>query len=403
MIHRESTPETLPIVRVMLVDDDEDDYRLTQVLLDEISNVEFQLDWEHDFDAALESICKCEHDIYLIDYRLGERSGLDLMQALKERNCHQPVILLTGQGELEIDRAAELAGAADYLEKCRLDPVVLERMIRYAMRQHSQEKELARKVAERTAALEAANKELQEADERKDIFLATLAHELRNPLAPIRNALAIQKLVVDDPVATQQARGVIERQVVQLVRLIDDLLDASRLTRGKFRLELETINLAEPLDAAIESSRPGMDHARHEFVKEYPAEEMLIQGDRVRLAQLFTNLLNNAVKYTPPGGTIMLNAVKEGAHYVVTVTDTGSGIPMDFLPCVFDLFTQIDRTLNRSEGGLGIGLALVRRIVELHGGEVRGDSPGTNLGSTFTVRLPVLQKEESPQQGCGEC
>lgn len=384
-------PEPTPDVplRVLLVDDDEDDFRLTRAVLKEIPGRTVTLDWVSDFDEALETVCRSEHDAYLIDYRLGAKTGLDLIAAVKERQCSGPIVLLTGQGQVEIDRAAELAGAADYLEKSRLNPIVLERTIRYAIRQHAQEAELERKVQARTLELEAANKALQDADRRKDEFLATLAHELRNPLAPIRNALEIQRMVTGDADATGKARALIERQVLQMVRLIDDLLDASRLSRGKLRLDLEPIDLREALSTAIETSLPLIEKAGLNFEQRIPHRPLPIQGDLVRLAQLFTNLLNNAAKYTPSGGRVLLRAHADDTNVHITVSDTGLGIPAEFLPKVFDLFTQVDRSLKRFEGGLGIGLALVRKIVEMHGGQVAAESEGSNRGAVFTVTLPI--------------
>jgi signal transduction histidine kinase len=241
------------------VDDDEDDYQITRALAREVQHARILLDWEPDYDAALKAICAGSHDVYLIDYLLGHRTGLELLREAKASACSGPFILLTGQGEPEIDRAATDAGAADYLEKSRLDEIVLERMIRYAIRQHSQEAELERKVRERTEALERANATLLEADRRKDVFLAMLAHELRNPLAPIRNALELQRMMADDPASVEEARGIMARQVDLLTRLIDDLLDASRLTRGKLSLHRETLDLHEIVALATETSRVHLD------------------------------------------------------------------------------------------------------------------------------------------------
>lgn len=375
-------------VRVLLVDDDEDDFRLTRAALSEIPNRRFAVDWEPDFDAAYARICRDEHDVYLIDYHLGARTGLQLIESLKRRKGSGPTILLTGQGEVQIDEAAQAAGAADYLEKSRLDSTLLERMIRYAMRQHAQETELERSVAKRTAELEAAIAALRDADRRKDEFLATLAHELRNPLAPIRNAIEIQKHVAHDPEGVERTRAMIERQVGQMVRLIDDLLDASRLSRGKLLLDRERIDLREPLTMAVETSRPAFEKAGVHLELHVPDRAIPFLGDRVRLVQIFANVLNNAAKYTPAGGRATLTVECDPAEYRVRIADTGAGIPADQLENVFALFTQIDRTLNRSENGLGIGLALVKRLVELHGGTAAIESPGLNRGCTLTVTLP---------------
>lgn len=375
-------------VRVLLVDDDEEDFLLTRDVAREIASPRIEMDWEPDFDLALEAICLGRHDVYLIDYRLGRKSGLELLTEVKARKCKGPVILLTGQGEPEIDRAALAAGAADYLEKSRLDPVVLERMIRYAIRQHAQEADLERKVVERTAELEAANRELRESDRRKDEFLATLAHELRNPLAPIRNALELMKLASDDLNVAEKARAVMDRQVSHLVRLIDDLLDASRLNRSKLSLNCEPLDLREVIDIAVETSQPQIDKAGLTLARTIPDGVMPLVGDRVRLTQIFANILNNAAKYTDRGGSVLLGVEKQPSEFHVRISDNGMGIPPEHLNRVFDLFTQVDRSLHRQNAGLGIGLALVRRLVDMHGGSVTAESPGLQQGTTITVILP---------------
>jgi PAS domain S-box-containing protein len=231
--------------------------------------------------------------------------------------------------------------------------------------------------------------ELRQGDRRKDEFLATLAHELRNPLAPLRNGLHIMRLAGDDPAAVEQARAMMERQLQQLVRLIDDLLDVSRITRNKLILRKERADLATVLRNAVEISRPLIEAAGHELTVTLPNEPIPVDADVTRLAQVFSNLLNNAAKYTDRGGRVWLTVEREGSAAVVTVKDTGVGIPAEHLPHVFEMFAQVDRSLERSQGGLGLGLAVVRRLVELHGGKVAAHSEGPDKGSAFVVRLPV--------------
>ena len=387
-----NAPRDRPI-RVLLVDDDEDDYLLTRDLIADIPGDGYTLAWEADFDTALEAICRGEYDVYLIDFRLGARTGLDLLREMRERGCPGPVILLTGVGQPEIDRAAEAAGADDFLEKSRLDPILLERAIRYALRQQAHEEELERKVAERTAELAAANARLVEADRRKDEFLAILAHELRNPLAPIRNALEIMRLSADNATGREKARQIVERQTRHMVRLIDDLLDASRINRNSLRIELVPTDLGDPLRAAVETSEPLIVAAGLTFHPRLPAAPILVSGDHVRLCQLFANLLTNAAKYTDPGGTVALAVEKSCSHVLVRVTDSGVGIPPDMLPHVFDLFAQVSQTAVRSQGGLGIGLALVKRLAEMHGGAVVAHSDGVGRGAEFVVTLPLLNPD----------
>jgi len=246
--------------------------------------------------------------------------------------------------------------------------------------------------------------ELKEADRRKGEFLATLAHELRNPLAPVRNAVRVLRLKGPDEPDLRWGRDVIERQVEHLTRLIDDLLDISRITRNKLELRKQRVELAEVITGAVESSRPTIEQCSHELTVTLPPEPIYLNGDLVRLAQVFLNLLNNAAKYTERGGRIWLTAVRQGAEVVVRVKDTGVGIPAEKLPRLFEMFFQIDRSLERSQGGLGIGLSIVRRLVELHGGRVEARSEGVGKGSEFIVRLPVLveqPKSAEPQEPNG--
>ena len=392
-------------VRVLLIDDDEEDYLLTRDLLADLPGQPFSLAWVSTYEAGLAAVRDGTHDVYLLDFRLGAHDGLELLAEVRTLNPTAPVILLTGQGEWEIDRRAIEGGAADYLEKGRLDAILLERSIRHALLQKRSEAELERLVRVRTRELEQVNANLhkeiaertraeaalREADKRKDEFLATLAHELRNPLAPIRNALEIMRLAAASPTAVERARDMMERQVIQMVRLIDDLLDVSRITRGKLQLMRETLPLKDVIDSALELSLPQIEKARLTFKVHIPDPQMPIRVDRVRMAQVLSNLLNNAAKYTEAGGTVELAACRDGDELLIKICDTGIGIPPEMLPRVFELFTQIDRSLNRSQGGLGIGLALVRRLVDLHGGTVHAFSQGLGQGAEFTIRIPLAQ------------
>jgi PAS domain S-box-containing protein len=230
---------------------------------------------------------------------------------------------------------------------------------------------------------------LAETDRRKNEFLATLAHELRNPLAPIRYALELLERGDDDPKTRREARGTMERQLRQLVRLVDDLLDISRLSKNKLRLRREPLELGPVLDSALEAARPLVEGAGHELVVELPAEPVYVDGDSIRLAQVFGNLLNNAAKFTPKGGRVSVTVESEGGEVTVRVGDTGVGIEADHLPRLFEMFSQVSPSLERSEDGLGIGLALVRALVELHDGSVEARSAGLGQGSEFVVRLPT--------------
>lgn len=234
-----------------------------------------------------------------------------------------------------------------------------------------------------------AEEALQLADRRKDEFLATLAHELRNPLAPLRNGLQILKLTTD-PTAREQARAMMERQLGQMVRLVDDLLDISRITRNKMQLQKGRIELWSVIQNAIETARPQIEANGHTLTVTLPPQPVYLDGDQTRLAQVFWNLLNNSAKYTEPGGMIALSATLNGETAIVTVQDNGIGIPADYIPRLFELFSQVDGSLERSQGGLGIGLALVKGLTEAHGGTVTGHSDGVGRGSRFVVQLPIV-------------
>jgi signal transduction histidine kinase len=240
---------------------------------------------------------------------------------------------------------------------------------------------------------------LAAADRRKDEFLAMLGHELRNPLAPIRHATGVlQRKAPPDPDLVW-ARDVIDRQVQQMTRLVDDLLDVSRITRGKVNFHKEPVELAAVVARAVETCRPILDTRKHQFSVSLPAEPLRLEADAARLAQILGNLLNNAAKYTPAGGRVELTATREGGDIVIRVRDTGVGIPAEMLPSIFDLFMQVDRSLDRSEGGLGIGLTLVRSLVALHGGRVAAFSDGPGQGSEFVVHLPALPAEAVSNEG----
>jgi len=261
----------------------------------------------------------------------------------------------------------------------------------------------ARIQAEREYAAQrlAAEQALREADRRKDEFLATLAHELRNPLAPIRNALQIMQLT-DDTAIHENARRIIGRQLQQMVHLVDDLLDVGRISQGKVELRRQHVDVAAAVLAAIETSRPQIDAGEHRLVLHLPPPgTLVVDADLTRLSQIIANLLNNAAKYTPEGGTIEVSAERDGPHAVIGVLDSGVGIPREMLPRVFDMFAQIDCSLERAQGGLGIGLALVKRLVEMHGGSVQADSDGVGHGSRFVVRLPLVltQPVDVPHEG----
>jgi PAS domain S-box-containing protein len=245
---------------------------------------------------------------------------------------------------------------------------------------------LAHDITDRKRAEEA----LKEADRRKDEFLAILAHELRNPLAPLRNGLQVMRLASADAIGVAQARDMMERQLGHMVRLIDDLLDISRISRNKMDLRRHRVTLADVVSNSVESAGPLIEATGHRLTVSLPPEPVFIDVDLTRLAQVLSNLLTNSAKYTERGGHIWLTAERRGDEVVISVRDTGIGIPADELPRIFGMFSQVDRSIERASGGLGIGLALVKALVEMHGGTVTAESEGIGKGSNFTVRLPLM-------------
>jgi signal transduction histidine kinase/ActR/RegA family two-component response regulator len=312
-----------------------------------------------------------------------------------------------------------VGGAADYLVKDRLNAERLERTLRYAAERWRLEtllrrsrQELQVRVTERTIALETMNAALaaevterrraehalREVDRRKNEFLATLAHELRNPLAPIRHAAEILARAgegIVDPARDVRARKVIERQVAHLVRLIDDLLDLSRITHGKLDLRCEWVPLAEIVESALETVQPLLTACDQEFEAALPEEPLMLYGDPVRLVQILLNLLSNAAKYTGVGGRIRLEASRKADSCTVRVIDTGIGIPASELEYIFTMFGQAPRVHDFAHGGLGIGLALAKQLTELHGGTLTAASKGAGKGSVFTLWLPLTAAQDA--------
>jgi signal transduction histidine kinase len=335
---------------------------------------------------ALELLLTHEVGLALLDVQMPGMDGFELAELMRgtERTRRVPIIFLTaGEADRQRRFRGYETGAVDFLHK-PIEPDILRSKAEVFFELNRQQQLLEHQRDELRDAAAA----LKEADRRKDEFLATLAHELRNPLAPIRNGLQVLRLSASDK-KTDEVRDMMDRQLTHLVRLIDDLLDVSRVSQGKIDLRRETISVQDVLQSAIETSRPLIESAKHVLTLDVPQTPLWLDADLTRLAQVVGNLLNNAAKYTPEGGAITLSAREEGDDVAIGVSDNGSGIPADMLPKVFDLFTQVDRTMDRAQGGLGIGLALVKRLVEMHGGRITAESAGPGQGSRFTLRLPL--------------
>ena len=364
---------------------------------------------------ALDHLLRTDVAVVLVDVCMPELDGFELAAMMREHPRFQktPIIFVSGVHLTELDRLKGYAcGAVDYVsvpvvpEILRAKVSVFVDLFRKTRELERLNRELEQRVAERTAELQASaadllerEEALREADRRKDEFLAMLAHEIRNPLAPIRTAVQLLRLKELPDAQRVKARDVIERQVEHLVRLIDDLLDVARITRGAITLHRERVDMAEVVARALETSRPLIDARRHELAVVLPEEPLTVEGDITRLSQVLGNLLNNAAKYTDAEGRIHVRVERDGTEAVVHVQDNGIGISEAVLPKVFDLFTQVDRRLDRPSGGLGIGLALVRRLVDMHGGTVSAHSGGPGQGTEIVVRLPIgVEKRRLPLQ-----
>jgi len=305
-----------------------------------------------------------------------------------------PLLVLTEEGaDSEVVlRTLETLGNVTLLERPVRVPALVS-AVRSALRARRRQYQIRDHLSESNRVAAA----LMEADRRKDEFLAILAHELRNPLAPLRNALEAMRLKPHDREAATWARALMERQVTQMVRLIDDLLDLSRVSRGRIELKHERADLATLVQGALDVCGSAIANAGHRLTTDLPREALPLNCDPTRIVQVICNLLSNAVKYTPPGGHIAIAARRHDGMVELSVRDTGMGIPADMLSRVFDMFTQVPHAIERSQGGLGIGLTLVKRLVELHGGTVEARSAGPGRGSEFVVRLPErLQEQPAP-------
>jgi signal transduction histidine kinase len=397
-----SDPRTGADVRLLLLDDDPGILRLEHKRLEAAG---YAITAVQTTGAARDALAASRYGLLVLDYRLaGGLSGLEFYQQLRAEGCDVPAMLVTAFSDESKLFEALRAGVRDVIPKSGEYLDYLPQAVARVMAQIGAERQAAeagalRRSEERLRALNtelerserqlrAQADELAEAGRSKDLFLATLAHELRNPLAPIRFAL---QMLVDLPPAHMRARDVIERQVLHLVRLVDDLLDVSRVSRNKIQLRRGRVDLEEVMRASVESVAPEAAAAGHRLTFDPPPSRIWLDGDAARLTQVFTNLLNNAVKYTPAGGAIRFAAGRDGARVRVSVTDTGLGIAATDLPHVFAMFYQAADRPQHASGGLGIGLMLVKRLVEMHGGTVDARSDGPGRGAEFVVSLPVVE------------
>ncbi|RYF13855.1 MAG: response regulator [Comamonadaceae bacterium] len=409
--------DNLPPVNILIVDDEPRNLAVLESVLDDPG---YRLVRATSGDEALLALMADEFAVLILDVQMPGMNGFELAQMIKERRktARVPIIFLTAfYTDDQHIMEGYGSGAVDYLNK-PVNPPVLRSKVAVFAELHRKSREVERanrllhaevgerrraearlselnasldqRVTERTLELQASEARLMEASRRKDEFLATLAHELRNPLSPLRNAAHFLKLRGPGTQDVQWAADVMDRQVSVMGRLIEDLMDVSRINQGRLELRRTRVALDQVIAEALETMEPQIDGSGHKLTVVQPPSRLVLDADRGRLAQVFVNLLSNAAKYTDPGGQIELRVVGEGGHAVVSVRDTGIGIPSHRLENVFEMFSQEEPALSRSRGGLGIGLSLTRQLVELHGGTVVAHSEGPGKGSVFTVRLPVV-------------
>ena len=378
---------------VVIIDDSIDDRAEVRRLLLRGAERRYAFSEAQTGAQGIEAVLACTPmpDCVVLDFNLPDMDALEVLSRLAGRDglpvC--PIVVLTGGNVFEAGRMVLRAGAQDYIAKDGLTPLALTRIVENAKERLT----MARELLARNAALQRTEKQLSEADRRKDEFIATLAHELRNPLAPIASGLQVLRLAKN--VASPLILDLMERQLKQMTRLIDDLLEISRITSGKMLLRPQRISVNALIEEAAEAAAPQVTAARHTMTLHLSPQPIWLEVDPTRIVQVIGNLLNNAVKYSTNGSDIALFAHAEGDQVVIRVTDTGLGIPANMLTQVFDMFAQVNNTLQRSQGGLGIGLALVKQLVQMHQGSVTAESAGAGFGSTFSVRLPIAK---APQE-----
>jgi CheY-like chemotaxis protein len=413
-------------VNILLVDDEPRNLAVLESILDDPG---YRLVRATSGDEALLRLVTDDYALLVLDVQMPGMSGFELAQMIKQRRktARIPIVFLTAyfHDDQHILEGYE-TGAVDYLQK-PVNPPVLRSKVAVFAELHRKERELAQanrqlvaevaerrraeerlselnasldqRVTERTTALRESEAKLLEESRRKDEFLATLAHELRNPLAPVRNAVHFLKLRGPDTPDVHWASELIDRQVSLMGRLIEELMDVSRISQGRMELRRELLPLEQVLGDALETIQPQIDGAGHKLTLLQPAAKLMVHADRARLAQAFMNLLSNAAKYTDPGGQLEVRVVGDGATALISFRDSGIGISPRRLEQVFEMFSQEEPALSRARGGLGIGLSLTRKLVELHGGTVSASSEGESKGSMFTVRLPLatpVPRQESP-------
>jgi two-component system, sensor histidine kinase len=381
---------------ILIVDDDPALLRVLPDML-HLRLPDVRVDTADSGRAAIERMAARDYDAIVTDIKMPGMDGLELLAQIHSLRPDTPTLLITGHGEHDLAVRALRGGAFDFIQK-PIDRDYFAAAMSRALRMRHMRRDVERRrrmLKRRAARLEQIvterTRELLDANRAKDEFLAVLAHELRNPLAPMRNAVEVMRLQGSADAVMSGAREIIQRQVTHMARLVDDLLDVSRITSGKIELRRAVVDMRVSLERCLDNAQAMVRSHGHELTGSLSAEPLWVDADPVRLEQIVGNLLNNAAKYTDGDGHITVEAAREGQDVVVRVRDTGIGIEPDMLRRIFELFAQAERSLARSRGGLGIGLTLVRQLIQLHGGTVEAASSGPGKGSEFTVRIPAAE------------
>lgn len=341
-------------------------------------------------EEALELLLRHEVALAFLDVQMPEMDGFELAELMRgnERTRNVPIIFVTaGSTDAQRRFRGYESGAVDFIQK-PIEPAILRHKADVFFDLYRQRQQIAAQRDELASAAAA----LREADRQKDRFLAILAHELRNPVAALLGGLDL----LERPRAAargDEIRSQMQRTLRHLARLVEDILDVTRVSEGKISLKIERTSLADVVASALDVSRHTIETEGHTFALELPADPVWLHGDLTRLSQILANLLNNAAKYTPPGGVVGLHAQCTGEQVDIAISDNGVGIPAELQPRIFDIFAQVDSHRKRARGGLGIGLALVKQLVALHGGTIAVSSEGAGHGTTFTVSLPTVRDD----------
>lgn len=372
-------------IKVLVVEDDDDDFLLVKDLFSDIGNKRYELTRARSFEDAIADGSPEAYDVCLLDYRLGAHDGIELMAELRRLGFTCPMILVTGQSDTALDVMAMKAGASDYLIKGQINAVNLERSIRYSIQQKLFENERIIHAREQEARQQA-----EAANRAKDEFLAVLSHELRTPLNAMLGWARLLRTNKNNDEMFDRAVDAIERSAMVQTKFVEDLLDITRIVNGSLRLTKIPVDLGSIVETSVDVMRPTADAKKIRIISSIDRTLRRVSGDPDRLSQIVNNLLSNSVKFTPEGGTVTVSVTGDENNVKLTVTDTGVGIEPEFLPAVFNRYSQAHNSTTNRKGGLGLGLAIVKNLVDMHEGKISVHSEGEGKGATFTVTIPMI-------------